>query len=72
MRSTSAIGSSESLVHKFPNEDRAHAELGHALISSDEKNVEVARSQFEMCLKINPKNTRCRDYLSLLSRPWTS
>ena len=62
-----AIEASESLVRRFPREDRAYAQLGHALAVSDETKGSAACAQFEACLKLKPSNTYCRDYLARLS-----
>lgn len=63
-----AIEASKSLVQRFPQQDRARAQLGHALLICDEANAQAARSQFEICLKLNPANSVCRHYLSTESR----
>ena len=62
-----ALESTRSLVSRFPEEDRAHAQLGHALLTSNEAEADAARTQFETCLKLNPENAYCREYLARLS-----
>lgn len=62
-----AIQATKLLARSFPKEDRAHAQLGHVLITSDETEAKSARAEFETCLELNPSNAYCRDYLSRLS-----
>jgi len=64
-----AIQATRSLVRTFPKEDRAYAQLGHVLITSDEAEAPNARAQFEMCLDLNSTNTYCRNYLARLASP---
>lgn len=62
-----AIHATEALARRFPKEDRAHAQLGHVLATSDENRNQEARLQFEKCLELNSTNQYCREYLSRLS-----
>ena len=59
-----AIDATKALARRFPKEDRAHAQLGSVLLYGDKSNADAARSEFEICLELNPSNRPCRDALS--------